>query len=195
MQWMQRRRAKGYGSMAAAEPPSSYHGSLLPAPVRWYDSAYQSIQFNSYKTTSLKARLPPNSPPPVSCPPGAPRIHFSKCPLLVPKMLAFLPWKCTSLVAYVRLFLPSTSLHSCLTRPSRRLQQCISEEALEQFDGVPAGKYTIGLGQKYMVFTDDREDINTFALSGTSIHLSSSRDVQETRLRDALASLVLCEYK
>ena len=28
-----------------------------------------------------------------------------------------------------------------------------------------------------MVFTDDREDINTFALSGTSIHLSPSRDV------------------
>ena len=47
-------------------------------------------------------------------------------------------------------------------------EQCISEEALEQFDGVPAGKYTIGLGQKYMVFTDDREDIHSFALNGPS---------------------------
>ncbi|KIM34331.1 hypothetical protein M408DRAFT_325760 [Serendipita vermifera MAFF 305830] len=44
-------------------------------------------------------------------------------------------------------------------------QRCISEAALEEFDGVPQGKYTIGLGQKYMVFTDDREDINSFALN------------------------------
>jgi hypothetical protein len=56
-----------------------------------------------------------------------------------------------------------------LTVPDAVSQQCISEEALEQFDGVPAGKYTIGLGQKYMVFTDDREDINSFALNGMSI--------------------------
>ena len=46
--------------------------------------------------------------------------------------------------------------------PSR----CISEEALEKFDGVPAGKYTIGLGQEFMAFCDDREDINSFALTG-----------------------------
>jgi Hydroxymethylglutaryl-coenzyme A synthase N terminal len=67
-----------------------------------------------------------------------------------------------------RAFFPacSTNEHSC-PRPDH--DQCISEEALEQFDGVPAGKYTIGLGQKYMVFTDDREDINSFALNGPSI--------------------------
>jgi 3-hydroxy-3-methylglutaryl CoA synthase len=41
--------------------------------------------------------------------------------------------------------------------------QCISEEDL---DGVAKGKYTIGLGQKFMACTDDREDINSFALSG-----------------------------
>lgn len=35
-------------------------------------------------------------------------------------------------------------------------QQCISEDALEDFDGVAKGKYTIGLGQKFMAFTDDR---------------------------------------
>jgi len=34
------------------------------------------------------------------------------------------------------------------------------------FDGVSSGKYTIGLGQEYMAFTDDREDINSIALTG-----------------------------
>jgi len=55
--------------------------------------------------------------------------------------------------------------------------QCISQEDLEVFDGVPKGKYTIGLGQSYMACTDDREDINSFALSCESIpeeaHISS----------------------
>ena len=46
--------------------------------------------------------------------------------------------------------------------------QCISEEDLEEFDGVAKGKYTIGFGQKYMACTDDREDINSFALSAVS---------------------------
>ncbi|TBU34063.1 hydroxymethylglutaryl-CoA synthase [Dichomitus squalens] len=44
-------------------------------------------------------------------------------------------------------------------------QRCISEEELEVFDNVPKGKYTIGLGQKFMACCDDREDINTFALT------------------------------
>ncbi|KZT21597.1 hydroxymethylglutaryl-CoA synthase [Neolentinus lepideus HHB14362 ss-1] len=44
-------------------------------------------------------------------------------------------------------------------------RRCISEEELEEFDGVPKGKYTIGLGQQYMACTDDREDINSFALT------------------------------
>ncbi|KAG8994597.1 ATP-dependent 5'-3' DNA helicase hcs1 [Tulasnella sp. JGI-2019a] len=44
-------------------------------------------------------------------------------------------------------------------------RRCISEEALEVFDGVSKGKYTIGLGQEYMAWTDDREDINSFALT------------------------------
>ncbi|KIJ55599.1 hypothetical protein M422DRAFT_24168 [Sphaerobolus stellatus SS14] len=47
-------------------------------------------------------------------------------------------------------------------------RRCISEEDLEVFDGVPKGKYTIGLGQEYMACTDDREDINSFALSVVS---------------------------
>ncbi|TDL26747.1 hydroxymethylglutaryl-CoA synthase [Rickenella mellea] len=47
-------------------------------------------------------------------------------------------------------------------------RRCISEEDLEVFDGVAKGKYTIGLGQQFMACTDDREDINSFALSVVS---------------------------
>nr|XP_018999414.1 hydroxymethylglutaryl-CoA synthase [Kwoniella mangroviensis CBS 8507]OCF62875.1 hydroxymethylglutaryl-CoA synthase [Kwoniella mangroviensis CBS 8507] len=52
-------------------------------------------------------------------------------------------------------------------------KRCISEDALEDFDGVSKGKYTIGLGQKYMAFTDDKEDINSVALTGKSSVVSS----------------------
>ncbi|KZW00044.1 hydroxymethylglutaryl-CoA synthase [Exidia glandulosa HHB12029] len=47
-------------------------------------------------------------------------------------------------------------------------KRCISEEDLEVFDGVSKGKYTIGLGQEYMAFTDDREDVNSLALTVVS---------------------------
>ncbi|KAF8705234.1 Hydroxymethylglutaryl-CoA synthase 2, partial [Rhizoctonia solani] len=47
-------------------------------------------------------------------------------------------------------------------------KRCISEVDLEVFDGVAQGKYTIGLGQEYMACTDDREDINSFALTAVS---------------------------
>ena len=33
------------------------------------------------------------------------------------------------------------------------------------FDNVPKGKYTVGLGQEYMACIDDREDINSIALT------------------------------
>ncbi|VDC05449.1 unnamed protein product [Peniophora sp. CBMAI 1063] len=46
--------------------------------------------------------------------------------------------------------------------------RCVSHEALEEFDGVSKGKYTIGLGQEFMACCDDREDINSFAL--TAVH-------------------------
>merc|ERR1712045_919694 len=36
---------------------------------------------------------------------------------------------------------------------------------LEQFDGVSAGKYTIGLGQTKMGFCSDREDVNSLCLT------------------------------
>ncbi|KAF8632914.1 hypothetical protein AX15_001637 [Amanita polypyramis BW_CC] len=47
-------------------------------------------------------------------------------------------------------------------------RRCVSEDALESFDGVSKGKYTIGLGQEYMAWPDDREDINSFALNAVS---------------------------
>jgi Hydroxymethylglutaryl-coenzyme A synthase N terminal len=67
-----------------------------------------------------------------------------------------------------------TFLEECVTCPwflvpdhPYNPAQCISEEDLEVYDGVAAGKYTIGLGQKFMAFADDREDINSMALTGT----------------------------
>ncbi|KAL7424600.1 3-hydroxy-3-methylglutaryl coenzyme A synthase [Cryptotrichosporon argae] len=47
-------------------------------------------------------------------------------------------------------------------------KRCISEDDLEVFDGVSKGKYTIGLGQKFMAFTDDTEDVNSVALTVVS---------------------------
>ncbi|KAL7749962.1 3-hydroxy-3-methylglutaryl coenzyme A synthase [Sorochytrium milnesiophthora] len=44
-------------------------------------------------------------------------------------------------------------------------KRCILQEDLEKHDGVSAGKYTIGLGQKQMAFCDDREDINSICMT------------------------------
>lgn len=44
----------------------------------------------------------------------------------------------------------------------------VNQAELEQFDGIPAGKYTIGLGQTNMAFVSDREDIYSLALTATS---------------------------
>ncbi|KAJ7281380.1 hydroxymethylglutaryl-coenzyme A synthase N terminal-domain-containing protein [Mycena rebaudengoi] len=46
--------------------------------------------------------------------------------------------------------------------------RCISEADLEEYNGVSKCKYTIGLGQEYMAWPDDREDINSFALNAVS---------------------------
>ncbi|XP_048875294.1 hydroxymethylglutaryl-CoA synthase, cytoplasmic isoform X2 [Brienomyrus brachyistius] len=43
--------------------------------------------------------------------------------------------------------------------------QYVDQEELEQFDGVAAGKYTVGLGQARMGFCSDREDINSLCLT------------------------------
>lgn len=41
----------------------------------------------------------------------------------------------------------------------------VDQTALEAYDGVSAGKYTIGLGQGRMGFCSDREDINSLCLT------------------------------
>ncbi len=41
----------------------------------------------------------------------------------------------------------------------------VDQTQLESFDGVSAGKYTIGLGQSKMGFCTDREDINSLCLT------------------------------
>ncbi|UKZ79243.1 hypothetical protein TrVFT333_006993 [Trichoderma virens FT-333] len=46
--------------------------------------------------------------------------------------------------------------------------QYVEQTELEKFDGVAAGKYTIGLGQTKMAFCDDREDIYSMSLTVTS---------------------------
>ncbi|XP_058789923.1 hydroxymethylglutaryl-CoA synthase 1 [Phymastichus coffea] len=43
--------------------------------------------------------------------------------------------------------------------------QFVDQTELEKFDGVSAGKYTIGLGQSKMGFCNDREDINSLCLT------------------------------
>jgi hypothetical protein len=49
-------------------------------------------------------------------------------------------------------------------------KQFVAQEDLEQFNGVAAGKYTIGLGQQKMAFCTDREDIYSVCLSGECRH-------------------------
>ena len=67
-----------------------------------------------------------------------------------------------------------THIFNASNHLSDLLFKCISEEDLEVYDGVSKGKYTIGLGQSYMAFTDDREDINSMALTGMSGYSSSA---------------------
>jgi len=43
--------------------------------------------------------------------------------------------------------------------------QYVDQTELEAHDGIPAGKYTIGLGQTKMGFCDDREDIHSLCLT------------------------------
>jgi 3-hydroxy-3-methylglutaryl-CoA-synthase len=44
----------------------------------------------------------------------------------------------------------------------------VTQEDLEVANGVSQGKYTIGLGQKSMAFTGDREDVNSMALTAVA---------------------------
>ncbi|KAK5987775.1 Hydroxymethylglutaryl-CoA synthase [Cladobotryum mycophilum] len=64
-------------------------------------------------------------------------------------------------VKAIEVYFPSQASH---TAPPTYVEQ----SELEKFDGVAAGKYTIGLGQTKMAFCDDREDIYSMALTVTS---------------------------
>ncbi|EGC30092.1 hydroxymethylglutaryl-CoA synthase [Dictyostelium purpureum] len=44
----------------------------------------------------------------------------------------------------------------------------VAQEDLEKFDGVSAGKYTLGLGQTNMAFCGDREDIYSLSLNAVN---------------------------
>lgn len=50
----------------------------------------------------------------------------------------------------------------------------VSQANLEVADGVSKGKYTVGLGQTAMAFVDDREDINSIALTALQGLLDST---------------------
>lgn len=52
------------------------------------------------------------------------------------------------------------------------------------------GKYTIGLGQEYMAWPDDREDINSFALNGTWLYCVDNKTYPLTSLNLAVAGLL-----
>lgn len=41
----------------------------------------------------------------------------------------------------------------------------VTQEDLEKYDNVPAGKYTVGLGQTNMAYCGDREDINSICMT------------------------------
>ncbi|CAN8073841.1 unnamed protein product [Agarophyton chilense] len=47
-------------------------------------------------------------------------------------------------------------------------RMAVAQDDLERHDRVPSGKYTIGLGQLYMSFVSDREDVISLALTAVS---------------------------
>ena len=52
---------------------------------------------------------------------------------------------------------------------------CVEQKALEIFNGVSTGKYTIGLGQDRMAYVDDREDICSICLTSVQSLLEKYR--------------------
>lgn len=58
----------------------------------------------------------------------------------------------------------------------------VDQAELEQYDGVSAGKYTIGLGQAKMGFCSDREDINSLCLTVVQRLMEKNKLSYEVRL-------------
>jgi hydroxymethylglutaryl-CoA synthase len=44
----------------------------------------------------------------------------------------------------------------------------VKQSALEEYTGVGAGKYTVGLGQEGLAITGDAEDINSICLTAVA---------------------------
>lgn len=59
--------------------------------------------------------------------------------------------------------------------------QYVDQTDLELYDGVSAGKYTLGLGQTKMAFTTDREDVNSFCLTALR-RLLDRNDVDPSKI-------------
>ncbi|CUM66780.1 uncharacterized protein PRCAT00004461001 [Priceomyces carsonii] len=59
--------------------------------------------------------------------------------------------------------------------------QAVNQAELEKFDGIPAGKYTIGLGQTNMSFVNDREDIYSMSLTVLS-KLIKNYDIDTSKI-------------
>jgi hypothetical protein len=84
-------------------------------------------------------------------------------PELLLLYLSLTVFRCTSPSGSVRCFAAHHSRVRFLTTSRATLSpwpsyiQAISHKDLEVFDGVSEGRYTIGLGNEFMSFTDDRE--------------------------------------
>ena len=57
----------------------------------------------------------------------------------------------------------------CCSRPHQQPLRRATASGAEVYDGVSAGKYTVGLGQEKMAFASDREDINSVCMTGAHI--------------------------
>jgi hypothetical protein len=61
--------------------------------------------------------------------------------------------------------------------------QYVDQTELEVFDGVSAGKYTLGLGQDRIGFCTDREDVNSLCLTVVRNLMEKNQiGIRETKL-------------
>lgn len=67
------------------------------------------------------------------------------------------PGRCSTCSPRRHCFPHQTNCALPVARDLAKLPQYVEQAELEKFDGVSAGKYTIGLGQTKMAFCDDRE--------------------------------------
>lgn len=144
----------------------SYHNFLINSYL------FTPFEYKTRRNKTVRASTSPVHSQTLPLPFHLPLAHYDHCHHLPPRRRASPPQGCWC-SCNGGLLPPSSSRFFFSSRSTRidRVFQCISEAALEEFDGVPKGKYTIGLGQEYMAWPDDREDINSFALNGRNTNL------------------------